>query len=91
MLVLSRKIGEQIIIGGQGSGLPEITLTVVDVVGNHKMRLGIDAPREVPIVRSELVNRDNGLLAEEPLRSVSPTDVAIAAGETTAHGGTELA
>ena len=47
MLVLSRKPGEKIHIG---SG---ITVTVVEIQGN-KIRLGIDAPEEVPIFRAEL-------------------------------------
>ena len=52
MLVLTRKAGEKIHIG---SG---ITITVVEVRGG-KIRLGIDAPEEVPIFRTEL----NDLLA----------------------------
>ena len=47
MLVLTRKPGEKICIG---SG---ITITVVGVQGN-KIRLGIDAPEDVPILRAEL-------------------------------------
>lgn len=47
MLVLSRRPGEQIQIDGH------ITVTVLDVEGK-RIRLGIDAPREVPIVRTEL-------------------------------------
>lgn len=47
MLVLSRKPGEQIQIDGH------ITVTVLGVEGK-RIRLGIDAPREVPIVRTEL-------------------------------------
>ena len=47
MLVLTRKPGEKIHIG---SG---ITITVVEVRGN-KIRLGIDAPDDVPIFRAEL-------------------------------------
>jgi carbon storage regulator len=49
MLVLTRKPGEKIHIG---SG---ITITVVEVNGT-KIRLGIDAPEEVPIFRAELNN-----------------------------------
>jgi len=49
MLVLTRKSGEKIHIG---SG---ITITVVEVKGN-KIRLGIDAPEDVPIFRAELHN-----------------------------------
>ena len=47
MLVLTRKPGEKLFIG---SG---VTLTVLEVHGN-RIRLGIDAPPEVPIVRAEL-------------------------------------
>jgi len=47
MLVLSRKLGETLVIGG------EITVRVVEVKGNT-VRLGIDAPRQVPVLRSEL-------------------------------------
>jgi carbon storage regulator len=47
-LVLSRKIGEVICIGD------DIRLTLVSIEG-HKIRLGIQAPRSVPIVRQELI------------------------------------
>lgn len=47
MLVLSRKKNESIIIGDN------VTITVVEVRGD-KVRLGIEAPREVPIHRSEV-------------------------------------
>ena len=50
MLVLSRKQGERIIIG---SG---IEVTVLSVVGN-RVRLGVVAPREVPIHRQEVARR----------------------------------
>ena len=48
MLILSRKPNETIVIDGR------ITVTVVAVHGN-RVRLGIDAPKEVAIVREELV------------------------------------
>lgn len=47
MLVLSRKPGERILIGD------EIAVTVVRV-GPNTVRLGIDAPRHMNIVRDEL-------------------------------------
>ncbi len=47
MLVLSRKAGEQVIIGDN------ICVTVVAVRGNQ-VRLGFDAPGEVRIAREEL-------------------------------------
>lgn len=47
MLVLSRKKDEKLIIGDN------ITVMVIDVVGD-KVRLGIDAPKEIPIHRKEV-------------------------------------
>jgi carbon storage regulator len=48
MLVLSRKLGEKIYISDN------ICITVVDI-DRGKIRLGIEAPRNVPIFRQELV------------------------------------
>lgn len=47
MLVLSRKVGQTIQIGDN------ITITVTQVNGKN-IRIGIDAPAEVPIRRGEL-------------------------------------
>lgn len=47
MLVLTRKLNESIVINGN------ITLTVVDVRGN-RVKLGIVAPGEVPVMREEI-------------------------------------
>ena len=47
MLVLSRKKNESIIID------QEIRITVVEIRGD-KVRLGIEAPKEVPVHRSEI-------------------------------------
>lgn len=48
MLVLSRRIGEKIVIGDG------IVVTVVEV-HRDSVRLGVDAPRSVPVNRAELV------------------------------------
>lgn len=50
MLVLSRKIGERIWIG------EDISITVVRITGGG-VRLGIEAPHELPVVREELKKR----------------------------------
>lgn len=47
MLVLTRKIHEQIQIGS------DITVTIVRVHGN-KVQIGVEAPRHVRVVRGEL-------------------------------------
>ena len=53
MLVLSRKLGEKIYISDN------ICITIVDI-DRGKIRLGIEAPRDVPIFRQELLERKEG-------------------------------
>jgi carbon storage regulator len=55
MLVLSRKHDERIMIG------ENIVITVVDIRGD-KVRLGIEAPKDVPVHRQEVYNaiKENG-------------------------------
>ena len=70
MLVLSRKKNESIIIG------EDIVITVIEVRGD-KVRLGIQAPREVPIHRSEVydaIQAETLALPAEESTEVSPTD-----------------
>ena len=47
MLVLSRKLQEDIRVGS------EITIRVLEISGN-RVRLGIECPKEIPVMRSEL-------------------------------------
>lgn len=58
MLVLARKKGEKICIGTNG----EIEITVVEIRGD-KVRLGIEAEREIPVHRSEI---HQAIQAERP-------------------------
>lgn len=51
MLVLTRKIGERVAIG------VDTWVTVVGVVGN-RVRLGLDAPKQVTILRQEILDRE---------------------------------
>jgi carbon storage regulator len=51
LLILTRKVGESITIG-DGS----ITVSVVEVKG-RQVRLGIDAPPELPIHRQEIFDK----------------------------------
>ncbi len=50
MLVVSRKVGERILIGDQ------ISVTVIKV-GSGGVRIGIQAPRELPVIREELAEQ----------------------------------
>ncbi len=61
MLVLNRKAGEQILLGN------DVVLTVLALQG-RRVRIGIEAPFEVPIRRSEL-------MATHPLNSVGSIEV----------------
>lgn len=69
MLVLTRKLMEKLYIGD------EICVTVVRLEGGQ-VRLGIDAPREIAVVRAELTTGRGGA----PRRPASP---APGAGATT--------
>ena len=59
MLVLTRKIGEKVIIGD------DVSVTILGLFGNH-VRLGINAPKSVDIHREEIYvkiqndNQDSG-------------------------------
>ncbi len=50
MLVVSRKVGERILIGDK------ITVIVVKV-GSSGVRIGIEAPKEMAVVREELAEQ----------------------------------
>lgn len=50
MLVLTRRIGEKVVIGSN------VSVTVVSCAGNQ-VRLGIDAPEEIAVDREEVRER----------------------------------
>ncbi len=59
MLVLTRKVGERIVIDGN------IEMTVVQICGN-KVRLGMTAPRQVSIHRREVRDRIEAAVSGVP-------------------------
>jgi carbon storage regulator len=61
MLVLSRKPSQQIMVG------PDIVITIVKIDRNH-VRLGIQAPPNVPILRHELNDTRPANVNRPPLR-----------------------
>jgi carbon storage regulator len=50
MLILTRKVGEMVMIGDN------VTVAVVGIDGGH-VRIGISAPRDITVHRKEIVER----------------------------------
>lgn len=51
MLILTRRVGETLVIGEN-----KTRVTVLGVRG-HQVRIGVDAPRDVPVHREEVYHR----------------------------------
>ena len=73
MLVLSRKKNESIVIDDK------ITITVVEIRGDQ-VRLGIVAPKEVPVHRQEVFDAIHGKL------EIAPPPVIVKPNEPAANG-----
>ncbi len=75
MLVLSRKKNESIVIND------DITIVVVEIRGD-KVRLGVEAPKEVPVHRREVfdaIHRNEGAADSG---SLGKADAANTSGES---------
>ena len=70
MLILTRRVGETVVIGN------DVTVTVLGVKGNQ-VRLGVNAPREVAVHREEIYERIQG---EQPAK-----EVKVANGSGASH------
>lgn len=50
MLILTRKVGESLLIGD------DVSITVLNIRGNQ-VKIGVDAPKNVPVHRKEIYQR----------------------------------
>ena len=59
MLILTRRIGETLMIGH------EVTVTVLNIQG-HQVRIGVNAPKDVAVHREEVYERVQAEKARQP-------------------------
>ena len=71
MLVLSRKKDETIIL--KGPNMEDIKITVVRIDNRNKVRIGIEADKEITVLRSELTS---GGIAIDRMDSTTPPEDA---------------
>lgn len=69
MLILTRRVGEAVVIG------EEVTVTVLGVKGNQ-VRIGVNAPKTVSVHRDEIFER----IKNERASSDEPTELLSVAG-----------
>ncbi len=72
MLLLSRKVGEKLVLG------ENIVLTVVELEGKQ-VRLAIEAPAAVRILRQELLQRQPRLAEHKPAELTADEPYLVAA------------
>ena len=68
MLIITRRAGEKVMVGD------DVVIHVMEIVGNT-VRVGIEAPRSLPVYREEIwnaVRAENRAAADAPVDLPSP-------------------
>lgn len=65
MLILTRNVNQRIFINGE-----EIKIVVLSIKGNQ-VKIGIDAPKNIPILREELISNNFECLKNKELEFLS--------------------
>ena len=71
MLILTRRVGETVMIGD------DVTITVLGVKGNQ-VRVGINAPKHVAVHREEIYERIKREQATDEVEAPKPAECAPA-------------
>ena len=71
MLILTRRVGESLMIGDN------VTVTILGVKGNQ-VRVGVNAPKEVSVHREEIYERIQAEKAEQGQNPPPPPDEEMA-------------
>jgi len=66
VLILTRRIGESVMIGD------DVTITILGVRGTH-VRVGINAPKQVPVHREEVYERIKAAQCADVADAISGT------------------
>jgi carbon storage regulator CsrA len=77
MLVLSRKDGQSVIVGG-GAGLARLCKVTVLGITSGRVRLGFEVDANVPVHREEVWQRICAEGAEVPLPGAATTELSAA-------------
>jgi carbon storage regulator len=80
MLILTRRVGETVMIGN------DVTVTVLGVKGNQ-VRVGVDAPRDVAVHREEIFERIKREENDGSGATTSTTSTARSAARGNGHAG----
>jgi carbon storage regulator len=82
MLILTRRVGETLMIGD------DVTVTVLGVKGNQ-VRIGVNAPRDVAVHREEIYERIKREQAQQAAQQGTAVPNSVPSGATEESPGNE--